>query len=191
MRWRVESRASSLRSEVNWNCRAKTAKTAHTTRLARIFGAIVTQPCPCRASPMPIAQSANGHLGNRMLAVLRLLIAHCPNRPTANAPRQLARQPIGLAPPKSPNRRNGHARARACVIVRACLSRARVCVCASARACACGCARLPARAPPPPGAGARVTVTGTTRKQFFIFYILATQFIAALPAHPASSIMAP
>jgi len=55
------------------------------------------------------------------------------------------------------------------------------------------CARLPARAPPGAGAERRVTVTGTTRKQFFakFFYKLATQFIAALPTQPASSIMVP
>jgi hypothetical protein len=45
-------------------------------------------------------------------------------------------------------------------------------------------------APPGGRAGARVTVTGTVRKQFFIFYFFATQFSAALPAPPASSIMA-
>jgi len=88
------------------------------------------------------------------------------------------------------------ARVRVRAAVRAC-GCACVRLCARAAACACGCVRVCPRAGAGgrgrggAGAGARVTVTGTTRKQFFIFYILATQFIAALPAHPASSIMAP
>jgi len=83
----------------------------------------------------------------------------------------------------------------ACRAVRSAPARVRVRVCPRVRVRlrACGCARLPARGGGGAGAGARVTVTGTTRKQFFakFFYKIATQFIAALPTQPASSIMVP
>ena len=92
------------------------------------------------------------------------------NRLTAKWPRKLARQPIVFVMPRPPSRGNDRADPLRHV----------------AAGCGWECWRGGVGAP-----AGRVAVTGTLRKQFFIFYFYATQFSAALPAPPASSIMAP
>jgi hypothetical protein len=92
---------------------------------------------------------------SRKLACVAPLVCALPKPPMpTDGARKLARQPVGLSAPKTPNRANGRALARARAAVRVC-PRVRV---------------------GGVGAGARVTVTGTVRKQFFIFWSSANNF---------------
>jgi hypothetical protein len=170
MRWRVSGRAAPRVSSATYHVlqnRQYNQETAQCARLWRDCHSIASMPRLSHAD----CQTANGIIGNRAWPVSGLLIALCQYRPTANGSCRLARQPIGLAPPRVPSWGKGHARVRRLARVRARLSRMRVCprvcVCASARAWGWGGA----------GAGARVTVTGTTRKQFLFFGHPQTKFI--------------
>jgi len=197
-----------LRSEVNWNCHAKTAnmtqkqpysgpgapvwRDCHAImpmpRLSHAdyqdclwrywqsdVGRMMTPDCALPRVPMPTMTHASWRApGDWIGAAKSAKLAKwpCADRDTRIKTDQHV--PCGCA--------------RAVLLVAVGLSRGAISGCCrpspSARRCRPG-----AGGGWGTRAGARVTVTGTTRKQFFIFYKIATQFIATLPAHPASSIM--